>query len=115
MQFKDVLKSMREEKNLSQKTLAEASGVSPTCICQLETGMRNPTGSTLVALADFFEVSVDYLLGRADDFGNITVKSTADNNITKEEQEILQSFRSLSRSEQTQLKEYATFLSKKKK
>ena len=68
--FKRRLKELRGERNLSQKQVAEACGISPTCICQLETGARNPTGTTLSQLADFFEVSTDYLLGREDDFGN---------------------------------------------
>ena len=54
MLFKDILRYLREDKGVSQKTLADTCKISPTCICQLETGQRNPTGSTLIALADFF-------------------------------------------------------------
>ena len=115
MRIGEKIRELRLEQGVKQCELAAIIHVAPNTLSQFENEKANPSYEVLTALADFFEVSVDYLLGRADDFGNITVKSTADNNITKEEKEILQSFRSLSRSEQTQLKEYATFLSKKKK
>ena len=94
MQFKDILKALREERGLSQKNIAQACNVSPTCICQLETGVRNPTGSTLVLLANFFQCSIDYLLGREDDFGNITVQETA-TQLNAEEMELVRIFRNL--------------------
>ncbi|MBQ4269075.1 MAG: helix-turn-helix domain-containing protein [Clostridia bacterium] len=75
MQFKDILRDLRENRGLTQKNIADSCALSPTCICQLETGARNPTGSTLSALADFFGVSTDYLLGRSDDFGVISIKN----------------------------------------
>lgn len=95
MQFKDILKALREERGLSQKNIAQACNVSPTCICQLETGVRNPTGSTLVLLADFFGCTIDYLLGREDDFGNVHVQGTAPQ-LTAAERQLLEDFRSLS-------------------
>ena len=94
MLFKDILKYLREEKDLSQKELATACNISPTCICQLETGQRNPTGSTLVSLADFFCCSIDYLLGREDDFGNVTVVGVAEP-LPPAERELLADFRQL--------------------
>lgn len=77
MLFNEILKGLREERGLTQKNIADACKVSPTCICQLETGSRSPTGSTLLSLADFFNCSIDYLLGREDDFGNITRQTDA--------------------------------------
>ncbi len=67
MLFKEKLKELREERGLTQKNIALACDLTPTCICQLETGARNPTGSTLVALANFFDVSIDYLMGETED------------------------------------------------
>ncbi|MBE5755087.1 MAG: helix-turn-helix transcriptional regulator [Clostridiales bacterium] len=62
--FKDVLKEIRLEKNVSQVKLAEAIGVSKGIISMWETGQREPTLSSLVSLADYFGVSLDYLVGR---------------------------------------------------
>lgn len=45
------------------KQLGEFMGVSESCISQYENGKREPDNNTLIKLADFFEVSVDYLLG----------------------------------------------------
>lgn len=108
MQFKDILKALREERGLSQKNIAQACNVSPTCICQLETGVRNPTGSTLVLLADFFGCSIDYLLGREDDFGNVHVQGTAPQ-LTADEKELLDIFRSLRREYKVQILEYTRY------
>lgn len=59
----------------------------------LETNRREPTGNTLAILADYFGCSVDYLLGREDDFGNVAVNINAD--LTAEEKTILELFNQL--------------------
>ena len=94
MEFKEILKNLRLDLALKQKEVAEACQLSPQCISQLESGERNPTGSTLVALANFFEVSTDYLLGREDDFGNVTVVDSP-THLPREEQNLLTNFRKL--------------------
>ena len=55
---------LRKEKNVSQAALAKAIGVSYSIVCYWETDRSEPTGVNLVKLADFFDCSVDYLLGR---------------------------------------------------
>ena len=112
MQFKNILKSLREERELSQKAIATACKLSPTCVCQLETGARNPTGSTLAVLADFFEVSVDYLLGRSDDFGLISLKNEAPALSTKA-QELVDIFNTLDSMHQVQILEYARYFAER--
>lgn len=89
MLFNEILKGLREERGLTQKNIADACKVSPTCICQLETGSRSPTGSTLLSLADFFNCSIDYLLGREDDFGNITIHTEKPAPLPPDTQELL--------------------------
>ena len=71
MSFAERLKYLREEQGITQKEVAIACDITPTCICNLENGSRNPTGSTITALSDFFGVSADYLLGRTDDLGAV--------------------------------------------
>ena len=94
MKFKDRLKELRYENALSQKEIADGCKLSTQCISQLELGTRNPTGSTLEALADFFEVTTDFLLGREDDFGNVSLYRTESNNaLTSNEQKIIDAIR----------------------
>ena len=93
MNFCDILKQLREEKGVTQKVVAKNCNLTATCICQLESGVRNPTGSTLKALAQYFNVSADYLLGIEDDFG---IKQ---NGISQEEENVLAMFAALTEDE----------------
>lgn len=94
MSFCDILKELRLERNLTQKQVAQYCNLTPTCICQLESGVRNPTGSTVAALARLFECSADYLLGLEDDFGNISIEKNAPQ-LTAEERQLVEDFRAL--------------------
>ena len=60
------LKELREEKGLSQMAAGAALGVSRSAIAGYETKGREPDVHMLIALADFYEVSIDYLVGRKD-------------------------------------------------
>lgn len=64
--FRERLKLLREEKGLSQKALGKLLNLSQSAIAYYETGDKEPTQETLHRLADYFGVSVDYLLGRTD-------------------------------------------------
>lgn len=59
----DKLKQLREERNISQSQLGEIIGAARSTICQYEAGKREPDLETLIKLADYFQVSVDYLIG----------------------------------------------------
>ncbi|MFR1984228.1 MAG: helix-turn-helix domain-containing protein [Christensenellaceae bacterium] len=113
MLFNEILKGLREERGLTQKNIADACKVSPTCICQLETGSRSPTGSTLLSLADFFNCSIDYLLGREDDFGNITIQTEKPAPLPQDEQELLNIYQALSPAHRSQILEYARYFAEK--
>ncbi len=63
--FTDRLKKLRKEKGLYQKDLAEILGVGRTTIGNYEQGIRFPDKDLLNDLADYFNVSIDYLLGRS--------------------------------------------------
>ena len=60
------LKELREKRGISQVTLASALNLSQNSISRYETGEREADYTTLIAIADYFGVSVDYLLGRTD-------------------------------------------------
>lgn len=60
-----VLK-LRKDAGFSQQALAEHLGVSFHQISKMETAQRGPSLEVACALADFFDVSLDYLVGRSD-------------------------------------------------
>ncbi len=64
--FKDNLKALRQEAKIGQVELAEKLGVSKGVISFWENGINEPGLAALIKIADFFEVSIDYLVGRED-------------------------------------------------
>ena len=65
-QFDKILKLLRNEKNMSQQELADALGISKSSINMYERGERQPNFEVLEAIADYFNVDIDFLLGRTD-------------------------------------------------
>ena len=57
------LKKLREDASISQKALADAIGVSQQSVNKYENHHIEPDIETLIRIADFFETSVDYLIG----------------------------------------------------
>lgn len=64
--FCNRLRLLRNSRSLSQQTLSEKIGVSKSSINMYERGEREPSFETLEAIADFFNVDMDYLLGKSD-------------------------------------------------
>jgi len=62
--FSVRLRELRASKNVTQKQIAESIGLSERAYQYYELAEREPTVGTINKLADFFEVSTDYLLGR---------------------------------------------------
>ena len=62
----EALKRIRKQKGMSQKECAAAAGISVTQYQNYEYGKSEPTASVLFALADHFDVSIDYLVGLSD-------------------------------------------------
>lgn len=60
------IKMLREELGLKQEELANKISVSPSAIGMYETNKREPNNELILRLADFFNVSTDYLLGKSD-------------------------------------------------
>lgn len=64
VKFGEILKELRLEKSVGQEKLAKAIGVTHSIISLWENGLREPTLSNLVSIADYFNVSLDFLTGR---------------------------------------------------
>lgn len=64
--FGDRLKSLRNRKGLSQSEFAKQIGVSKSSVNMYERGDREPNFETLEAIADYFNVDLDYLMGKSE-------------------------------------------------
>lgn len=62
----EKIKELRIEENLSQKQLAEKLNVTQAAVSKYESNAKHPSYEVLVAIADFFDTTTDYLLGRED-------------------------------------------------
>ncbi|WP_051125953.1 helix-turn-helix domain-containing protein [Streptococcus sp. HPH0090] len=62
--FSERLKRLRKNKGLKQQELAEIFGIKRNTYSDWENGKTEPSFDNLVKLADFFEVSLDWLFGR---------------------------------------------------
>ncbi len=66
MEFKDRLKELRKQHNMTQKKLAELLGYGYTAIANYESGRNQPSIKDLKRIVAIFNVSMDYLLGLSD-------------------------------------------------
>ena len=60
----DKLRTLRKDKRLKQRQVAETIGVSPSVVSAYEAGLRQPSYDVLLKLANLYHVSLDYLFGR---------------------------------------------------
>ena len=65
-EIKDRIVSLRNEKNITQSQLAEELNISPSAIGMYEQGRRKPSYELLEEICDYFNVDMDYLMGRSD-------------------------------------------------
>jgi len=67
MSFGKRLKKLREDKEMTQRQLAEILGIGASTLAMYEIDKRSPDHNMLLKLANYFNVSTDYLLGRTDE------------------------------------------------
>lgn len=65
--FSERIIQIKSERKILQKDIASNIGLSLRAYQYYEKGQKEPTLSVLVRLADYFDVSLDYLVGRSDD------------------------------------------------
>ena len=66
MKFNEILKSLRKSKNIKQTEMAELLSITTRNYQAYEYGKIDPPSSKLIKLAEYFDVSLDYLVGRTD-------------------------------------------------
>lgn len=82
MKFHEILRKERTNLGLNQVEFAKIFNVTKQTVSNWENGNRNPDSATLSKLADYFGVSVDYLLGRTDERNLNKEKPELDKGIT---------------------------------
>ncbi|MDE6850684.1 MAG: helix-turn-helix domain-containing protein [Clostridia bacterium] len=91
MKVSEILKNLRTESGLTQKELSDKLNIGQATIACYENGKRDPHIFNLIAYADFFECTLDFLVGRSDDLGNIVVdiNKTKSNKYTVSQEEYI--------------------------
>jgi transcriptional regulator with XRE-family HTH domain len=67
MSLSEALRRFRKSVKITQKQAAEVAGVAERVYQSYEYGKVIPAATVLIAIADYFDVSLDYLCGRSDD------------------------------------------------
>lgn len=93
------IKELRIEKGMSQTKLAELVGAKQADIHRWENNKRGITAESLIKLANVFEVSIDFILGRSDELGLVTIKSE----LTRPEKDLLAIYSKLPEIDRVQL------------
>jgi transcriptional regulator with XRE-family HTH domain len=83
MNIGEAIKEMRTDRRLSQKELAEMSGISQNALCNIEKGYSFPSKDTIKAICDAMDIPVSWLL-----FSSIT-----EEDVPKEKREIFNALR----------------------
>ena len=98
----DIINYLLEQKNKSQKDLCEFLGISKSVFTDWKAGRNESYKRHLPQIAEYFNVSVDYLLGKSDEQKNEPPLS-----LTKEEATIVEIYRALNEPGQQKLLEYS--------
>ena len=91
------IKELRLERNLKQKEVASALHIATNTLSQFENNKGRPSLEVLTLMADFFNVTVDYLIGREDEFGNVL--NFNDGMLSSEEKTLLNLYSKITPSE----------------
>ena len=87
--YKNRIRDLREDLDLRQIDVARETGIDQKTLSNYETGKTNPDSYSIIRLAEFFNVTTDYLLG----YSNLSIKNNEDIkkiliNVEKEIEEI---------------------------
>lgn len=106
MKFSSTLKALREEKHITQEELASYLGITRSAVAGYETKGKQPDFERLILIAEFFNVTIDYLI-RGNECSSVSVATgiTNENELT-----LLNSYRSLSKESKNALDKYVLFL-----
>lgn len=96
--FSKRLTELKNKNNIMAKDIASDIGVSKQAFSQYEKQQSTPSADILTAIAEYFNVSLDYLTGRTDN--PEIINNNNEQNISEDEEELLEDFRLLDKYEQ---------------
>ena len=88
------IKMLREEKQMNMREVADALKIPYTTYVNYEKELREPNSEMLISLANYFEVSIDYLIGRSDSRKNNLLNNELESNCNIKEKKLVDSYRS---------------------
>lgn len=100
------LKELREDKQISQKEMARVISKTPQAYSLYENGKRSPDIDTLIALAKFFQVSIDYLVGYVAPTAQM---SGCMDRLNRDEQTLLRYYRAMRPNYRFSVQKYVEF------
>lgn len=112
MTTNELIFNLISSKKLSIAEVAKATEISPVLFTQWKAGRQKPSTEALSKLADYFDVSVDYLLGRAENKETATTENLfkikkAPESLSEDEQELLKQYKGLDSHSKAALLELA--------
>lgn len=84
--MKNRIRALREDLDLRQIDVAEATGIDQKTLSNYETGKTNPDSYSIIKLAEFFQVTTDFLLGYS--ISNIKTNNDIKNKLNNIEKEL---------------------------
>ena len=102
------IRFLREERGWTQAFLAEKMQFSRQVLSNYENEVNQPAPDVLMKFADIFECSIDYLLGREDDFGVISISNDGAH-LPTDAQELVDIYIALEEEYQAQILQYARY------
>ena len=105
MIFSEKIKILRKNAGLTQQELSKHLGITASAVGFLENGKHDPNGSTLIAYAKFFDLSIDSLVGLEPDIEDTySVVNEKRPSLSKDELELIEEYRTLAPYLQEMLK-----------
>ena len=86
------IKMLREEKQMNMREVADALKIPYTTYVNYEKELREPNSEMLISLANYFEVSIDYLIGRSDSRKNNLLNNELESNFNIKEKKLVDSY-----------------------
>lgn len=111
-QFGQNLQKLRTSSNMTQEDLGKLLNVTQSTIAYYESGKKQPSLETIVIIADYFCVSVDYLLDRIGSFINPALQTTG---LSQENLDLLDRLNNLTDTDRKEIESYIQFKERSKK
>lgn len=107
----NIIRELRREIGCTQNQLADILGVTQDSISLWENDKRVPDTQYIIAMAKFFDVTTDYLLGLSEEYANIRFAQAVNElHLSSDEIALLKRYRTMTEKEKALLKQYIELL-----